>query len=268
MNQQNPERDAFELAGKTCVVTGAASGIGRGIARALAAEGATVAVLDRNAGGAAETVSLIESTGGRAIVLTCDMAEPASITAAAAAVAQQLGPAWGLVNNAAVLQTGGLTDLALEDWNRLCAINLTGYLLCAQAFGRQMLASGGGSVVHVSSIGAKHVTAGLGAYSITKAGVIAMSNLLAAEWGPKGIRSNVILPGLIQTPLAAGAYDSPDKIATRAGAVPLRRVGQPEDLAQVALFLVSPRSAYVSGAEITVDGGLPHNFMSLIPRFG
>lgn len=267
MKQPHPQTDPFGLAGKTCVVTGAASGIGRGIALALAAEGAAVAVLDRNAEGAAETAALIEAAGHKALAVTCDIAKPDSVIAAATTVAQWLGPVWGLVNSAGVLQSGGLTDLALEDWNHLFAINLTGYLLCSQVFGRQMLAAGGGSVVHVSSIGATHVTTGLGAYSVTKAGVIAMSNLFAAEWGSQGVRSNVILPGLIQTPLAAAAYDSPEKIAIRASAVPLRRVGQPDDLAQVALFLVSPRSAYVTGAEIAVDGGLPHNFMSLIPRF-
>jgi NAD(P)-dependent dehydrogenase (short-subunit alcohol dehydrogenase family) len=134
-------------------------------------------------------------------------------------------------------------------------------------FGRVMLERGEGAVVHTSSIGARFVTAGLGAYSITKAAVISMSNLFAAEWGPRGVRSNVVLPGLIQTPLSQAAYDNPKNVEARQNAIPLRRVGQPDDLAQVALFLVSPRSGYVNGAEIMVDGGFSHNVMSLIPRF-
>lgn len=260
-------RNAFGLEGRVCVISGAGSGIGRGTALALAADGAKVAVLDRNAAGAEETLGLIRKAGSEGIALACDISDQAAVESAGHEVAERLGPAYALINNAAVLQSGNLTDMALDDWNRLFAINLTGYLICSQVFGRMMLDRGEGSVVHTSSIGARFVTGGLGAYSISKAAVISMSNLLAAEWGPKGVRSNVILPGLIQTPFSQAAYEDPRNVEARQNAIPLRRIGQPEDLAQVALFLASPRSGYVNGAEIMVDGGFSHNVMSLIPRF-
>jgi NAD(P)-dependent dehydrogenase (short-subunit alcohol dehydrogenase family) len=260
-------RNAFGLEGRVCVVTGGGSGIGRGTALALAGDGAKVAVLDRNGQGANETLDLMRKAGGEGIALACDISDEAAVHAAGAEVAATLGPVYALVNNAGVLQSGNLTNMPLADWNQLFAINLTGYLICSQVFGKVMLERGEGAVVHTSSIGARFVTGGLGAYSITKAAVISMSNLFAAEWGPHGVRSNVILPGLIQTPLSQAAYDNPKNVEARQNAIPLRRVGQPDDLAQVALFLASPRSGYVNGAEIMVDGGFSHNVMSLIPRF-
>lgn len=259
--------NAFGLADRVCVVTGAGSGIGRGVAQALAGDGAKIAVIDRNLDGAEETLNQIRASGGDGIALGCDISDPVAVQTAGAEVAEKLGPAYALINNAGVLQSGNLTDIDLADWNRLFAVNLTGYLICSQVFGRVMLERGEGSVVHTSSIGARFVTGGLGAYSITKAAVISMSNLFAAEWGPNGVRSNVIMPGLIQTPLSQAAYDDPRNVEARQNAIPLRRVGQPDDLAQVALFLASPRSGYVNGAEIMVDGGFSHNVMSLIPRF-
>lgn len=265
---QKDFRNAFGLEGRICVVTGGGSGIGRGIALVFAADGAKVAVLDCNEKGAQETARLVAGAGGEAIAIGCDISDEASVKAAEARVSSKLGKAHVLVNNAGVLQSGNLTDIPIDDWNRLFAINLTGYLLCAQAFVPAMLERGEGSVVHTSSIGARFVTSGLGAYSVTKAAVISMSNLMAAEWGPSGVRSNVILPGLIQTPLSQAAYENPKNVQAREAAIPLGRVGQPDDLAQVALFLASPRSSYVNGAEIMVDGGFSHNVMSLIPRFG
>jgi glucose 1-dehydrogenase len=259
-------RNAFGLEDKVCVVTGAGGGIGRAIALALSQDGASVAVLDRDPAGAEETAALVEAQGGRAIPLACDISDQHAVQAARDSVEDRLGKADALVNNAGVLQTGHLTDMPLADWNRLFAINLTGYLICAQAFVPAMLERGAGSVVHVASIGARFAAAGLGAYSITKAAVVSMSNLLAAEWGPRGVRSNVILPGLIQTPLSQHLYEDPANVEIRKSAVPMRRIGQPQDIAEAALFLASPRSSYVNGAELMIDGGLNHNFMGMIPR--
>lgn len=260
-------RNAFGLDGRVCVVTGGGSGIGRQTALEMATEGALVAILDRNAKGAEETLALIRANGGDGLALDCDVSDEAAVHAAGAEVAARLGPTYALVNNAAVLQGGSLTDLPLAEWNRLIAINLTGYLICSQVFVKPMLERGEGSVVHMSSIAARFVTTGLGGYSVVKTAIISMSNLFASEWGPKGVRSNVVLPGMIQTPFSQAAYENPLNVEARKNAVPLRRIGQPEDIAQVALFLASPRSGYLNGAEIMVDGGFSHNIMSLIPRF-
>jgi NAD(P)-dependent dehydrogenase (short-subunit alcohol dehydrogenase family) len=258
-------RNAFGLEGRVCVVTGGASGIGRATALALSNEGASVAVLDRDQPGARETVGLLPGPG---LALACDVSDQASVESACAAVQARFGDAQILVNNAGMIRPGALESLSLADWNAVLAVNLTGYFLCAQVFGRAMRARGEGALVHVSSVAATEATAFSGAYSVSKAGVTMLSRLLAVEWGPHGIRSNAVCPGMIQTPLVKEVYEAPGIIAQRSAVVPTRRVGQPEDIAQAILFLASPRAAYVNGTEILVDGGLSQNLMGQIPRPG
>jgi NAD(P)-dependent dehydrogenase (short-subunit alcohol dehydrogenase family) len=262
-----PEKGAFGLAGQVCVVTGGGSGIGRATAVAFAAEGALLGVLDRNLTGAKETVDIVSNAGGAALAISCDVSDQGSVEAASRVVREGLGDdAQVLVNNAGVGGPGPLESLSLSEWNRVISINLTGYFLCAQAFGRAMRARGSGALVHVSSINADFPGPYSGAYSISKAGVSMLSRLLALEWGPLGIRSNTVQPGMIQTPLTQAVYDRPGVTEARAQAVPSRRVGQPEDIAQAILFLASPRASYVNGTELVVDGGVTRNLLSFIPR--
>jgi glucose 1-dehydrogenase len=148
------------------------------------------------------------------------------------------------------------------------AVNLTGYLICAREFGRDMLEAGKGSVVHVASVAATNPQTRSGAYSASKAGVLLLSRQMAAEWGPRGVRSNAILPGMIRTPLSARFYDEPGFEAKRAAATASRRIGKPDDIAEPTIFLASDRSAYVNGAELTVDGGLGCMLMDMVPRPG
>ncbi|MDE2200762.1 MAG: glucose 1-dehydrogenase [Rhodospirillales bacterium] len=254
------------LSGRVAVVTGGGGGMGRAIGAALAEAGAAVAFLDRATEGAEDAAAAVRAAGGRAMAAACDVAQPDSIVAASGQVSCALGAPDILVNNAALLRPGALDTLALAEWNAILAVNLTGYLLCAQAFGQPMLARGRGSIVHVASIAGAHPQGGSGAYSAGKAAVIMLSRQLATEWGPRGVRSNVVSPGLIRTPMSEAFYATPGVTERRSAVVPARRIGTPEDIADAVLFLASDRASYVSGDEITVDGGFTRMVMNLIPR--
>ncbi|HRD78078.1 MAG TPA: SDR family oxidoreductase, partial [Hyphomicrobiaceae bacterium] len=256
--------DWLGMAGRVAVVTGGASGIGRATAKSLAAAGARVAVLDINQKGAEEVA---KEVGGGAIAVACDSSSEAAIAAAAKAVAG-IGGADILVNNAGILKPGGLDKLSLADWNAIIAVNLTGYFLMAQAFGAQMMAKRRGSIVHVASIAGQEPQTFSGAYSVTKAGVVMLSRQLAVEWGPAGIRSNVVSPGLIRTPLSESFYRQPGVTEKRSAIVPRQRVGTAEDIANSITFLASDKSDYVNGAEILTDGGVGSMLMTMIPRPG
>ena len=260
--------DLFGLAGRVCAVTGAGSGIGRAIAVALARVGARVAILDRSVEGSAATRQEIETFGGEAEVIGCDVSQPDSVAAAAERCARLLGPCDVLVNNAGMIQPGALETLSFEEWNKVLSVNLSGYFLCSQAFGRQMRTKGKGALVHIASIAASHATPFSGAYSVAKAGVTMLSQQLAIEWGAQGIRSNAVHPGMILTPLSESMYAQPGVMERRSEAIPAGRIGRPEDIAEAVLFLASDRASYISGDAITVDGGFTRMLMNLVPRAG
>ena len=260
--------DWLGLAGRVVVVTGAASGIGRAVAQALAGHGVRLGLLDRDAGALASVATELRGRGASCIGLPCDIADEAAVLAAAAELRATLGPVQGLVNNAGLLRAGGLAEVSLADWNSVLAVNLTGGLLCARAFGADMLAAGRGSIVHIASVSGLHPQTHSGAYSASKAGVLLMSRQLAAEWGPQGVRSNAICPGMIRTALSARFYEVPGFEARRAAVTASRRVGEPVDIAEPVLFLLSDRSAYVNGAELVIDGGLGCMLMDMVPRPG
>ncbi|WP_157118933.1 SDR family NAD(P)-dependent oxidoreductase [Azohydromonas lata] len=258
----------LQLEGRVCAVTGAGSGIGAAIAAELAAAGARVALLDRDGAAAAQVARRLEEGGGTAFALECDVSREASVQDAARRVRHELGDCGVLVNNAGMLRPAALDSVTVEEWNAVLAVNLTGQLLCARAFRPQLQAAGQGSIVNVASIAALHPQTRSGAYSASKAGVLLMSRQLAAEWGPLGLRSNAICPGMIRTPLSAKFYEEPGFEARRAALTASRRVGEPLDIANAALFLASPRSGYLNGAELVVDGGMDTMLMDLVPRPG
>jgi NAD(P)-dependent dehydrogenase (short-subunit alcohol dehydrogenase family) len=267
MTGQHPS-DWLGLSGRVCVVTGGGGGIGRAVALSLARAGAPVAAIDLDERGLEVTAAGLRAIGSEPFVARCDTASTESVAAVAGAVEKSLGPCSVLVNTAAVLRPGGLENLSLVEWNAVLSINLTGYFLCAQVFGRQMRALGRGSLVHVSSIAGSHAQGQSGAYSVSKAGVIMLSRQLASEWGPQGIRSNVVSPGMVITPMSQSFYDTPGVTERRAAVVPSRRIGVPQDIADAILYLASDRSSYVNGEEITVDGGYANMLMNLVPRPG
>jgi NAD(P)-dependent dehydrogenase (short-subunit alcohol dehydrogenase family) len=260
--------DWLGLGGRICVVTGAGSGIGRAVATAMVAAGAVTALLDRDRAACEAAAAELRAQGCRVLAIECDTSDVGSVGAAAEEVRRTYGASDVLVNNAGLLRAGSLESLSLDDWNHLLSVNLTGYLLCAQAFGKQMLAARRGSLVHVASVAAHHPQPRSGAYSASKAGVAILSRQLALEWGPSGIRSNVVSPGLILTPLSEAFYQAPGMSERRAQVVPSRRIGTPEDIADVVLYLASDRAGYVNGADIAVDGGFAAVLMDTVPRPG
>jgi len=261
-------KDWLGLSGRVAVITGGGGGIGRATAVSFAKAGAKVAVMDRDEKGLEVTRGELCALGAEPAVAPCDTSDEASVIAAAEAVEKALGPCSILVNTAAILRAGALDTLSLAEWNTTLSVNLTGYFLCAQSFGRQMRKLGRGSLVHIASVAGSNAQGFSGAYSVSKAGVVMLSRQLASEWGPQGIRSNVVSPGLVVTPMSQSFYDTPGVTERRTAVVPARRIGMPQDIADAILFLASDRSAYVNGDEITVDGGYVRTLMNLIPRPG
>ena len=240
--------DAQALRGRVAVVTGAAGGLGMAICDRLRAMGASVAQVDISYPEAA-------SASGQDLSLHCDIGSPESIAAMGRAVQTRYGRCDVLVNNAAMSgQIVGLEDFPLALWDRMFNVNLRGALLCAQALVPMMFAQQSGSIINVASIAAQVATQ-VGAYGPTKAGMLGLTNQMAVEWGPRGIRANAISPGMIRTPLSEAYYRDPQKLQLRTGKIPARRIGHPMDIAGAVAFLASDASSYINGQDITVDGG-------------
>jgi NAD(P)-dependent dehydrogenase (short-subunit alcohol dehydrogenase family) len=258
--------DWLGLAGRVCVVTGGGGGIGRAVAVNLATAGAHVAAIDRDEQGLEKTRA--ELPGNRHVIAPCDVTSADSIVSASETIEKALGPCGVLVNAAAILRPGSLDTLSLAEWNMVISVNLTGYFLCAQTFGAQMRKAKRGSLVHVASIAASHAQGKSGAYSVSKAGVVMLSRQLASEWGPEGVRSNVVSPGMVITPMSQAFYDTPGVTERRSAVTPMRRVAVPQDIADAVTFLASDRASYINGDEITVDGGFVRTIMNTVPRPG
>lgn len=257
--------DWLQLRSKVCVITGATGGIGRGLVAEFAAQGARLALLDRDL---AQVQALAAEAGTEAIGLACDVTSEDSVVAVAKQVEAAFGGCDILINNAGVIQPKALLDASLADWQAGTAVNLDGYFLCARVFGAQMITRGGGAIVHIGSIASELPQPnGLG-YSAAKSATNSLSRQIALEWGPQGIRSNVVNPGMVLTPMTAKLNADPEILKKRAALTTVRRLGSPQDIANIAAFLASDRAGYVNGADLMATGGTHVMMMQMIPQPG
>ena len=246
----------FDLSGKVAIVTGSSRGIGRAIAEGFAEAGARVVISARNQAPCDEVAAAIRAKGGEAIAVTARISDQAQLENLVTRTRQEWGRIDILVCNAAINpHYGSLADLSDQAFERMMTNNVLSNLWLSKMVAPEMRARRDGSIIYIISIGALKASTVIGMYGITKAADYALCRSLAAEWGPDNVRVNCIAPGLVVTEFARALYEDPERRAAREAETPLRRLGQPEEIAGAALLLASPAGAFISGTTIVVDGG-------------
>jgi NAD(P)-dependent dehydrogenase (short-subunit alcohol dehydrogenase family) len=245
------------LSDKTAIVTGARRGIGRAIALALAGAGANVVVSDISQEDCQKVVNEIERLGRKGLAVKCDVSSGSDVDAMVRKTVAKFGRVDILVNNAGIIAYKPFLELTDDDWDKTLNVNLKGQFLCARAAGKEMVKNKRGRIINIASIssgGCGIAFPLIAHYTASKGGVMGLTKALALELTPQGINVNAICPGAIDTAMAQGAKESGqlEKVLAR---VPKGRLGQPEEIADLAVFLASDESEYISGAAIVIDGG-------------
>jgi len=244
---QEPAFTADCLKGRVAVVTGAGGGLGMSISARLCAMGAKVALVDLKAPA--------DLPAPDCIGLACDISDAGAVEAMGRAVQTHFGRCDILVNNAGTKALPvSLEDLPIADWDKVFGVNVRGAFLCARALAKMMLANGSGSIINIASIGAQMPTR-IGAYGPSKAALCGLTRQMAVEWGPRGVRANSVSPGMVHTPMSDAFYRDSQQLAARVAMLPARRIGVPQDIADVVAFLATDAAAFVTGQDIVVDGG-------------
>ncbi len=251
-------KDIFKLDGKVAIVTGGAGGIGEALALGLGIHGATVVVSSRNQEAIDKVAKKItEESGNEAVAIACDVTDESSVQNLADKVKEKYGRIDILVNAMGMNIKHDAFEYPVEDWQKLFKVNVEGTMIACKTVGRVMRDQKGGAIVNLSSVrGIRGYTGGNSGYCATKGAVELITKALALEWAPHGIRVNALGPALVITPGTAHIAKDPTLAAKYAAAVPMGRIGMPEDMVGAVIYLVSEAASFVSGQTIYVDGGL------------
>lgn len=246
--------DAQPAAKPLMVVTGGSRGIGRAIVDKALSAGYRVAVIDVDA---PALTAMAEDIGSPDVfIANVDITDVAAVESWVSSLVAEVGVPAALVNNAGIVRMTRLEDISIEDWRAVVDVNLTGTFVVTQRVGRRMIANGGGSIVSIGSTASLAWTVGGSSYPPTKAGIAMLMQGVAIEWGPYGVRANTVSPGYTETPMTAPIFADPVSGQPRLSRVALGRVAQPSEIADVVVYLCSAQASYLTGQNITVDGGV------------
>ncbi|PIZ89014.1 MAG: hypothetical protein COX90_01435 [Candidatus Nealsonbacteria bacterium CG_4_10_14_0_2_um_filter_38_17] len=253
-----PKNSFCNLSGKVAIITGARRGMGRAHALTLAKAGARVIVSDISQEDCEKVVKEIKKAGGEALAIKCDVSKKEEVDEMVAKTIKKYGKLDILVNNAGIVEFKPFVDLTEADWDKTLNINLKGYFLCAQAAAKEMIKQKSGVIVNIASVAMGQVGIGfpyIVHYCASKGGIIAMSEALSLELAPYNIRVNAIAPGAFDTPMAASVKTDPKTLESTLAQIPMRRMGDPQEVANLVLFLASEESSYMTGSVVVIDGG-------------